>query len=265
MIEYDIYRRLKLDMIRRAVRAVFEVIGFEIRRKPKLTRLCWPDNLQNSQVFFEYDKEFHELYDHAQLKTQMINTDNPLRRQRHYTLNELLLQSTIGGDVCEIGCWRGLSAYQIAHHIKNKGILFMIFDSFEGLSEIRRIDKQFNRIQNDDSVRDQFRCSLETVQKNLKEFNFVRYYKGWIPERFNEVKNRTFSFVHIDVDLFQPTYDSFKFFYPRLQKNGIMVFDDYGCMQFPGAKKAIDKCLKEFECPFFISLTSGQAFLVKRS
>lgn len=259
-------RRLKLDMIRRAVRAVFEAIGFEIRRKPKLklTGLCWPDNLQNSQVFFECDKEFHELYDHAQLKTQMTSTDNPLRRQRHYTLNELLLQSTMGGDVCEIGCWRGLSAYQIAHHIKNKGIPFMIFDSFEGLSEIRQSDKQFNRIQNDNSVRDQFRCSLETVQKNLKEFNFVRYYKGWVPERFNEVKNRTFSFVHIDVDLFQPIYDSFKFFYPRLQKNGIMVFDDYGSMQFPGAKKAIDKCLQEFDYPFFIPLPSGQAFLVKR-
>jgi len=101
MIEYDIYRRLKLDMIGRAVRAVFEAIGFEIRRKPKLTRLCWPNNLQNSQVFFECDKEFHELYDYAQIKTQMTSSDNPLRRQRHYVISKLLLQSTIGG-----GCMR---------------------------------------------------------------------------------------------------------------------------------------------------------------
>ena len=79
--------------------------------------------------------------------------------------------------------------------------------------------------------------ALETVQTNLKQFGFIRYYKGWIPDRLDEVKERTFSFVHIDVDLYQPTFDSFKFFYPRLLKNGIMVFDDYGCMRFPGAKK----------------------------
>lgn len=253
-------------MIKKIIKAVLGAIGFEIRRKHKLDKLCWPSNSQNSQVFFECDEKFHELYDYAQLKTQMINTDNPLRRQRHYTINKLLLQfNTAEGDVCEVGCWRGLSAYQIAHHIKNKGILLMIFDSFEGLSGIEQIDKQSNRIQDDNRVREQFRCSLETVQENLKEFEFIRYYKGWIPDMFHEVKNRTFSFVHIDVDLYQPTYDSFKFFYPRLEKNGIMVFDDYGCMQFPGAKKAIDECLREFDDYFFIPLPSGQAFLIKRS
>ena len=44
-----------------------------------------------------------------------------------------------------------------------------------------------------------------------------------------------------------------------------MIFDDYGCMQFPGAKKAIDECLREFDDPFFVLLPSGQAFLIKMS
>jgi len=30
------------------------------------------------------------------------------------------------------------------------------------------------------------------------------------------------------------------FFFPRLIAGGITVFDDYGWLQFPGAKKAID-------------------------
>lgn len=33
-------------------------------------------------------------------------------------------------------------------------------------------------------------------------FNFIRLYHGWIPEKFDEVANRTFSYVHIDVDLY---------------------------------------------------------------
>ena len=253
-------------MIKKILKDALGEIGFEIRRKYKSPRLCWPDNLHTPQVFFECDEKFHELYDHAQIRTQMVNTDNPLRRQRHYMLNKLLLQSDFSrGDVCEAGCWRGLSGYQIAHHIMYENVSFHIFDSFEGLSEIEKVDKQLNRTGDDNSVRAQFRCSLEVVQENLKKYDFIKYYEGWIPERFHEVKDQTFSFVHIDVDLYQPTYDSVTFFYPRLATNGIMVFDDYGCMQFPGAKKAIDKCLKEFDYPFFIPLPSGQAFLIKRS
>jgi hypothetical protein len=42
-----------------------------------------------------------------------------------------------------------------------------------------------------------------------------------------------------------------------------MVFDDYGCMQFSGAKKAIDECFNGVENVFFMPLPSGQAFLIK--
>ena len=68
----------------------------------------------------------------------MEGSDNALRRQRHYTLNHLLwntLRQT-QGDICEIGCWRGLSTYQIAQRIREAGrqSTLHVFDSFEGLS-----------------------------------------------------------------------------------------------------------------------------------
>jgi O-methyltransferase len=67
----------------------------------------------------------------------------------------------------------------------------------------------------------------------LSEFPFVHLYKGWIPSRFIEVEDRQFSFVHIDVDLYEPILDSLNFF-PKLVKGGVIVFDDYGITQFPG-------------------------------
>jgi len=42
-----------------------------------------------------------------------------------------------------------------------------------------------------------------------------------------------------------------------------MVFDDYGLMQFPGAKKAVDQFLREQGAPFFCALPSGAAFIIK--
>lgn len=83
-----------------------------------------------------------------------------------------------------------------------------------------------------------------------------------IPNRFKEVSEKKFSFVHIDVDLYQPIRNSLEFFYNRMLPGGIIVFDDYGFTFFPGAKKAVDEFMQN-KNDFFIALPSGQAFLIK--
>lgn len=241
-------------MIKNIIKRLASKYGYEIRRENSV------------ETYFQKDPIFNALYEEAQIHTQMEATDNLLRRQRHYVLNYLLQNINLkSGDVCETGCWRGLSAYQIAAHIHSlkEDIFFHVFDSFEGLSDIQPVDRYEHDHRDIDSIKKQFSCSMDIVKENLKAFDFIKYYKGWIPERFVEVKDRTFSFVHIDVDLYQPIFDSFKFFYPRLSTGGIMVFDDYGCIQFPGAKKAIDECISQHNDDFFLPLPSGQAFLIK--
>lgn len=235
---------------------------------------CWPRPLNLSLTSFEDDDAFHSAYERAQCATQSADTDNPLRRQRFFVTNQLLRQADLGrGDVCEAGCFRGLSAHLFAQSIKqlDQQVAFHIFDSFQGLSEIESIDlpddwDQRYKQQSDwstDKLRKQFSCSLQTVRENLGEFDFIHYHEGWIPTRFHEVADRSFSFVHIDVDLYQPILESFQFFYPRLIPHGIMVFDDYGSTQFPGAKNAIDECLRQYNDNLFISTASAVAFLIK--
>ena len=92
-------------------------------------------------------------------------------------------------------------------------------------------DKKINKTQfvsNDEFVKNEV----------LKDFKFVEIFKGWIPEKFNKVKDKKFSFVHIDVDLYEPTLQSLEFFFPRLIEGGIIVCDDYNSFGFDGAKKA---------------------------
>jgi predicted O-methyltransferase YrrM len=84
--------------------------------------------------------------------------------------------------------------------------------------------------------------------------------RGWIPERFDIVSDKTFSIVHIDVDLYQPTRDALEFFYPRLNPGGLMICDDYGSVACPGAKKAVDDfCKRLGKVP--AALTTGQAVI----
>ncbi|HXX56061.1 MAG TPA: TylF/MycF/NovP-related O-methyltransferase, partial [Methanoregula sp.] len=115
----------------------------------------------------------------------------------------------------------------------------------------------------EDAARKHFECPLDCVRDNLREFGFIELKKGWIPERFGEISSERFSFVHIDVDLYQPIRDSLEFFYPRMIPGGIIVLDDYGYLGFPGAKKATDEFIKN-RPDFFLDLPSGSAFIIKK-
>jgi hypothetical protein len=98
--------------------------------------------------------------------------------------------------------------------------------------------------------------------KFLARFANVQVYRGWIPQRFGEVAARRFSFVHIDVDLYEPTRDSIEFFYPRLAPGAVLVCDDYGIVTCPGATKAIEDFLRD-KPEKMLALTDGGGFFIK--
>lgn len=245
-----------------------ESLGYQITKRPSGIRSrTWDVQPSGHMTSYDIDSWFHDSYEYAQEKTQMGISDNTLRRQRHYTLNYLLRNALTRaeGDVCEIGCWRGLSTYQIARQVKDADIKrnMHVFDSFEGLSEFLPNDESKDQIINKTAVSSMLACPLPVVQENLKDFDFIEYHPGWVPEKFPEVASLRFAFVHIDLDLYQPIRDAFKFFHPLMATNGIIVFDDYGFLTFPGAQQAVDELLEELDNPMFLPLPSGQAFLVK--
>lgn len=90
----------------------------------------------------------------------------------------------------------------------------------------------------------------------------IVFHKGWIPERFADVAQRKFCFVHVDVDLFQPTRDSLEFFYPRMVRGGIILCDDYGFTSCPGAQTAFDTYLAD-KPEKVVNLPTGQGFIVR--
>jgi len=214
------------------------------------------------------EKEFHLLYDKAQQKTQMLDTDNEHRRQRHFMLLQFLhLLGKPKNAVVECGSWRGLSSYQICHYLNKyyqespSTVKYHIFDSFEGLSDLSKEDiPVVSHVT--PGKKGILNCSLDVVSENLKEFPFITYHKGWIPTKFHQVEDEKFSFVHIDVDLYQPIVDAIEFFYPRLETGGMMIFDDYAYLQFPGALKAVEEFVEKTKCRR-LKLTTGQAVIFK--
>jgi O-methyltransferase len=205
-------------------------------------------------------------------RSGMEETDNFLKQCRYYRLQELLkstLDKGIVGSVVECGCWKGHSSYIIADILSkyNYEGKFSIFDSFEmGLSDKHPKDNNIRHELSEEDVqkeKKQFASECGELHHVLKSFNFYKIYKGWIPDRFNEIENENFIFVHIDVDLYQPTLDSLNFFYPRMRKGGVIVIDDYGYTQFPGAKKCVDEFIDKNKCSLFFAGSTGGCFIIK--
>ncbi len=259
-------------MIRQLLQGLFGIIGIEAffyKKRSYTDFTCLDRNML--EWFYDESKE-RELYKQAMAATDMEWSDNFTKQCRHHTLQQLVrrvLAQGIEGDLAECGCWKGTSAYQIAAAMQEaeSGSALHIFDSFEGgLSDKKNEDINARIVQSGQQIEQEkqgFASSEKEVQDNLGGFDFVLYYRGWIPERFPEVEEQRFSFVHIDVDLYEPTKQSLEFFFERLHMGGVIVVDDYGYTQFPGAKRAVDEFLVGRDVTLFYESPIGGCFLIK--
>jgi len=164
-------------------------------------------------------------------------------------------QSRLEGEMAEVGVYQGGSAKLICEAKENKKL--HLFDTFEGLPHVSEIDTHFGtKFWNDK----QFNItSEEIVKKFLSCYNNVYIYKGKFPETSEPVTKSKFSFVHLDVDLYESTLSCLKFFYPRLINGGIILTHDFHT-------KGVNTAFKEFfqnKVISMIELAGSQCMVIK--
>lgn len=206
-------------------------------------------------LYFEADKKANPEYDRA--------GDDFTKERRFDTLYHMVchvLERQIPGDFAECGCKHGHSTKIIADLIEkaDQSSYLWVFDSFEGgLSDKTEKDRTTTLSDTTESKtkqqKERFSSQLSHVEHVFKNQSFVKLIKGWIPESFtHDVAERTFSFAHIDVDLYEPTKAALYFFYERLSSGGIIVIDDYNSATFPGARTAVEEFLSDHKPSFFL-------------
>jgi glycosyltransferase involved in cell wall biosynthesis/SAM-dependent methyltransferase len=208
-------------------------------------RFHWP------QLAWWQDAEFNDYL-------RRFGEIDGMNADRRWMLYQLLrLIENIPGDTAECGVYAGASSYLIcqANSQSRQNRWHFLFDSFEGLSTPGPFDGTHW------SVGD-LHCTLKAAQENLSDFKNASFHPGWIPETFEEMAKNWLAFVHIDVDLYEPTRDSIAFFYPRMSTGGIILCDDYGFTSCPGATKAIDDFLRD-KPEKIVSLPTGSGFIIK--
>lgn len=162
-------------------------------------------------------------------------------------------QSRLDGDMAEVGVYQGGSAKLISE-AKN-GRELHLFDTFEGLPSVSENDTHFGTKYW--KTGEFSNTSVENVKRYLSKYEKIHFYKGKFPQTSDPVKNKKFSFVHLDVDLFQSTIDCLQFFFPRMIKGGIILTHDY---HTDGVKKAFEEFCHDKKIPW-IELAGSQCMI----
>jgi hypothetical protein len=176
-----------------------------------------------------------------------------LTAPRLYTLYEFARGTCkLPGDTAELGVYVGGTAKLIAKVCASKKV--HLFDTFEGLPQPHHM--------HDFMKKGDLKATYDQAKEFLSDVKNVEFHKGFFPTTTAGLEDRTFSFVHMDGDLYQTTKDACEFFYPRMVPGGVILFDDYGFIQTDGVRTAVDEYFRDkVECPIY--LTSYTCVLIK--
>lgn len=197
------------------------------------------------------NKEYNIFFKDAKLR---------IASERAFFILECLRNTfNVPGDLIELGVYKGSTAYLIADFIrrnKTKKKLYL-FDTFCGTPA----GCEFDNKKREGLYKD---VDLIKVKKFLGEFlDFTIFVEGYIPDTFKEYKNKTYSFAHIHLNLYQSTIESLNYLYERLNNRGMILVEDYGLKYCAGVRKSVDDFMKEKKQCFFLEIPTGQGLIIK--
>jgi O-methyltransferase len=180
---------------------------------------------------------------------------------RCYVLQQFVRQCVrLPGDFAECGVYKGGTAMLTAGTLREAGAddrLLHLFDTFEGMPEEAAGDAGGH------APGDFGDTTLKAVQSRLAEFANIRFHPGLVPATLTDVADRRFAFIYLDLDLYHPTLEALRFFYPRMLPGAVFVGDDYGFLRYKdAAKRAVDEFFADKSEPVIV-LKTGQCVVIR--
>lgn len=152
-------------------------------------------------------------------------------------MNEKL--QPIEGDVCEFGCYTGISSAKLSIITDILKKPLYLFDSFEGLPEI---DENASDLAKSVYEKGQYCCSIDAVKKNIEMYGKpqdVKYVKGFFSYSLKTFKDTSkIAYAFIDVDLCKSLEECLDFVLPKLQVGGILFSHEAKDPDYPPVFKA---------------------------
>ncbi len=160
-----------------------------------------------------------------------------------------LLQASkqVKGDIAECGVFQGATLVPVTYMMNKLEDPREIygFDSFEGFGEAATVESEKDTTGHIDLETEMFQqTSVSLIKEKLKltrtNTQNLHLVKGYFENSLPAYNNHSYSFVHLDCDLASSYITCLEFFYPRLNKGGFILFDEYLDPIYTIATEAID-------------------------
>ena len=184
------------------------------------------------------------------------------RRDLLTLLLRTIIVKDIRGAFAEVGVYKGRTAKLIHHYASEREL--HLFDTFNGFTE-RSVAQERKSTGISVRAKEFADTSVPGVKAYVEQRNDnVFFHPGFFPESIpRELFEQKFAFVHLDADLYEPTFEGLKFFYPRMTANGMIIVHDYN--SWHGSRKAVDDFFADkVEFPLPMPDKNGSAVIVKR-
>ena len=183
---------------------------------------------------------WEEAVKNKQVSKELVKMERKYRdKVRFYNLwfqIERLKKSNIKGAFAELGVYKGKTAKAI--HYMDRDRKFYLFDTFEGfpakdLKQETQKDARFSTEMFADT-------NVAKVRVFINGNDNLDFKPGYFPDTANGLEDEKYALVNVDADLYAPTIEALRFFYPRLNQGGVIIVHDYN-HTWDGVRKAVDE------------------------
>jgi len=175
---------------------------------------------------------------------------------------------SLEGDFVECGVFKGDMSYTIAKCLGFEELprTFYLYDSFEGFSPKYSSAADFplnprffdfaNKVYQTPGI-------YEDVCARFAGMNNVKVIRGFLPDSLSIATPEKIAFLHIDLNSAAPEIGCLEALFPRVVPGGIIIFDDFGWIDYSPQKVAEDAFFAKLGYRV-LELPSGQGLVIKR-
>lgn len=186
----------------------------------------------------EYDKPNHPSilkdYTFTMVSGEAFNTI--------WKLMQIVEKDQVAGDYIEAGVWKGGMAMFMKAFIQAHGNVrhLWVADSFKGFPP--ESTEPDSKICNNNHMPFMV-VPFESVKSNFQRYGLlddkVTFLKGWFKDTLPTAPIKKLAILRLDTNRYESTRDALEALYPKLEKGGFIIVDDY--YYYLGCDRAVDE------------------------
>ena len=152
----------------------------------------------------------------------------------------------VPGCIVEMGYGYGISFSTLAYLSQNEGRRIYSYDSFKGFPDPSFQDISIRTPKKGDwSHRTKQEAIVQLMDFGIEDLSRFYFIEGFVEESLQKLApEEEICFLHVDLDLYSGYKISLEKLWPLVASGGIVLFDEYNDLKWPGATKAINEFIQ---------------------